>query len=202
MSEPVTPPAPEADFESEAGEDVIQNPEQLMRAATARIAELEAERDEFRDKWMRAEAEIANVRARGRRDVDETRQYAVQKFARDVAEAADNLRRGVESVPHAVEGEPDIVTKLREGFMGVERSFVALLERNGIRREDPTGAMFDPNLHQAMSEQESADHPAGTVIQAWTPAWTLNGRLLRPAMVVVAKSAATPAESPRVDTTA
>ena len=69
-----------------------------------------------------------------------------------------------------------------------------LLERNGIKREDPTGTAFDPNLHQAMSEQDSAEHPPGTVIQAWTPAWTLNGRLLRPAMVVVAKvPAGTPA---------
>jgi molecular chaperone GrpE len=185
----------ETDVETPASAD------ELMQAATARIAELEAERDDFRDRWMRAEAETANVRARGKRDVDETRQYAVQKFGRDVAEAADNLRRGVESVPPAVEGEPDIVTKLRDGFLGVERSFVALLERNGIKREDPTGALFDPNLHQAMSEQESAEHPPGTVLQAWTPAWTLNGRLLRPAMVVVAKAVHSDADA-RVDTTA
>ena len=58
----------------------------------------------------------------------------------------------------------------------------------GVRRDDPTGAAFDPNLHQAMAEQESAEHPPGTVLQAWTPAWTLNGRLLRPAMVVVARN--------------
>jgi molecular chaperone GrpE len=138
---------------------------------------------------MRAEAEIANVRARARRDVEDARQFAVQKFARDVVEAAENIQRGLDSLPPADPGEPEIVTRLREGFAGVERSFVALLERNGIRKEDPTGAMFDPNLHQAMSEQESEDHPPGTVLQAWTPAWTLNGRLLRPAMVVVAKQA-------------
>ena len=88
-------------------------------------------------------------------------------------------------------GETAIVTKLREGFEGVERSFVALLERNGIQKTDPTGALFDPNLHQAMAEQESAAHPPGTVIQAWSQGWTLNGRLLRPAMVVVAKAPAT-----------
>jgi molecular chaperone GrpE len=179
--------------------------DELMRAATARIAELEAERDDFRDRWMRAEAETQNVRHRSKREVDETRQYAVQKFARDVAEAADNLKRGVEAVPVAVEGEPAIVAKLRDGFIGVERSFVALLERNGIKREDPTGAMFDPNLHQAMSEQETGDHPPGTIIQAWTPAWTLNGRLLRPAMVVVAKAVAPELAAPAasgVNTTA
>ena len=166
-----------------------ETPEQVMAAAASRIAALEAERDEFRDKWMRGEAEMANLRARTRREVDDARLYAVQKFARDVAESADNLRRGLDAVPPARDDEADIVTRLRDGFAGIERSFVALLERNGIKREDPTGALFDANLHQAMSEQETADHPPGTIVQAWTPAWTLNGRLLRPAMVVVAKAA-------------
>jgi molecular chaperone GrpE len=159
-----------------------------MQAATARIAELEAELGELKDRWVRAEAETANVRARSRREIDETRQYAVQKFAADVAEAAENLRRGLDAVPPATDGEPEIVARLRDGFAGVERSFLALLERNGIKREDPTGQKFDPNLHQAMAEQESAAHAPGTVMHAWTQGWTLNGRLLRPAMVVVAKA--------------
>ena len=166
------------------------SPEQLMAAAAARIAALEAERDDYKDRWMRSEAEMANVRARAKRDADDARLYAVQKFARDVAEAAENLKRGLDSVPPPSEGEPPVVTKLRDGFAGVERSFVALLERNGIKREDPTGALFDPNLHQAMAEQETDAHPPGTVLQAWTQGWTLNGRLLRPAMVVVAKAPA------------
>ncbi len=178
-------------------EDIFPQPEpvaaetsdEVMDAARARIAELEAERDDFRERWMRSEAEIANVRARARRDVDETRQYAVQKFARDVAEAADNLKRGIDSLPAPRPDQPEIVARMREGFEGVERAFVALLERHGIARVDPTGAAFNPDLHQAMAEQESAEHPPGTVLQAWTPAWTLNGRLLRPAMVVVAKAA-------------
>ncbi len=169
-----------------------QTPEQLMAAAAARIAALEAERDDFKDRWMRSEAEMNNVRARAKRDAEDARLYAVQKFARDVAEAAENVKRGLDAVPAASEGEPAIVTKLRDGFAGIERSFIALLERNGIKREDPTGALFDPNLHQAMAEHETDAHPPGTVLQAWTQGWTLNGRLLRPAMVVVAK--APPAE--------
>ena len=75
---------------------------------------------------------------------------------------------------------PAIVAKVREGLEGVERSFVGTLERNGIKREDPVGQPFDPNLHQAMAEQESELTPPGTVMQAWSKAWTLNGRLLRP----------------------
>jgi molecular chaperone GrpE len=175
-----------------------QTPEALMQAAAARIAELEAERDDMRDRWMRSEAEMANVRARTKREVEETRQYAVQKFARDVVEAADNLRRGLDSLPPARDGESSIVTKMREGFEGIERSFVGLLERNGIVKIDPTGSAFDANLHQAMAEQPSSDHPPGTVLQAWSHAWTLNGRLLRPAMVVVSKAGdgATPAATP------
>ena len=107
--------------------------------------------DDFRDRWMRAEAENQNVRTRAKRDVDETRQYAVQKFAKDVVvEAAENLRRGISSLPAASPDEPDIVVKLRDGFEGVERSFVSLLERNGIVGDDPVGKPFDANLHQAM----------------------------------------------------
>jgi molecular chaperone GrpE len=164
--------------------------DRLMQAAAERIAALEAERDEYKDKWVRTEAEIANVRARAKRDADDARLYAVQKFARDVAEAAENLKRGIDSMPVASDGEPALLTKLRDGFAGVERSFVALLERNGIRRDDPTGALFDPNLHQAMAEHETSAHPPGTILQAWTQGWTLNGRLLKPAMVVVAKAPA------------
>jgi molecular chaperone GrpE len=191
--------------DTDPANDEAQTPEALMRAASARIAELEAELEETKDRWMRSEAEIANVRARARREVDETRQYAVQKFAADVVEAAENMRRGIDSLPPASPDEPEIVTKLREGLASVERNFTAILERNGIKAENPTGAAFDPNLHQAMSEQESAAHAPGTVIHAWTSAWTLNGRLLRPAMVVVAK--AVPEElaqdrSARIDTTA
>ena len=151
---------------------------------------------------MRAEAETANVRTRAKRDVDDARQFATQKFARDVAEAAENLRRGLDAIPPVAVDEAALVGRLRDGFTGVERSFLDLLDRNGVKREDPTGAVFDPNLHQAMAEQETADHPPGTVIQAWTQAWTLNGRLLRPAMVVVAKAPAAEIAAPGIDTTA
>jgi molecular chaperone GrpE len=162
--------------------------EQALQAANDRIIALEAEFAEMKERWMRAEAENANVRTRARKDVDDTRQYAVQKFAADVVEAAENLKRGIDSLPPPSDDQPAIVAKVREGLEGVERSFVGTLERNGIKWEDPVGRPFDPNLHQAMAEQESDTHAAGTVIQAWSKAWTLHGRLLRPAMVVVAKA--------------
>jgi molecular chaperone GrpE len=183
-------------------QDVPEQPEAADTPAPAetapepddatRIAALEAELQETKDKWLRAQAEMANLRARTKREVEEARLYAVQKFARDVVEAAENLRRGIDSLPKRSDSEPEIITKLRDGFEGIERSFVSLLERNGIARVDPTGAAFDANFHQAMAEQPSTEHPPGTILTAWSQTWTLNGRLLRPAMVVVAK---TPAEA-------
>ncbi len=184
---PATEHGPDA-----ASPETPQTPEQLMQAASARIAELEAELAEMKDRWMRSEAENANVRARARRDADDARQYAVQKFATDVVEAAENLKRGIDALPPVADDQPAIVGKVREGLEGVERSFIGILERNGIKKEDPVGKTFDANLHQAMAEQESTEHKPGTVMQAWSACWTLHGRLLKPAMVVVAK--APPAE--------
>ena len=180
---------------TEQTESPIQ--EEALIAPEVRIAMLEVELQEMRDKWLRSEAEMANLRARTKREIEDARAYSLQKFGRDVAEAAENLTRGITSLPKRAEDEPEIIAKLRDGFEGIERSFIALLERNGITRIDPTGAAFDANLHQAMAEQESADHPPGTVLQAWTQTWQLNGRLLRPAMVVVAKPP--PGAQPHVD---
>jgi len=205
MDQNMQPETPAENTTPTAAEPVtLHGSEFIMQAATDRIAELEADVAEMKERWMRAEAETANVRTRAKRDADDARQFATQKFARDVAEAAENLRRGLDAIPAAATDEPAIVGRVRDGFTGVERSFIDLLERNGVKREDPTGAVFDPNLHQAMAEQETDAHPPGTVIQAWTQAWTLNGRLLRPAMVVVAKAPATAlgTDTPSLDTSA
>ena len=164
--------------------------EPLLEAPDERIARLEQELQDMRDKWLRSEAEMANLRARTKREVEDARLYAVQKFARDVVEVAENLKRGLDSIPAKTEDEPDLIARLRDGFEGIERGFIGVLERNGIARIDPTGSPFDANVHQAMAEQESAEHPPGTVAQAWSQTWQLNGRLLRPAMVVVTKAPA------------
>jgi len=140
-----------------------------------------------------SEADNAALRTRTRRDVDDARQQIMHKFGRDVVEATENLRRGLDSLPKPSPDEPEIVTRLREGFEGIERTFITLLERNGIDRQDPTGTLFDPNFHQSMAEQETTAFPAGTILHAWSHTWTLNGRLLRPGMVVVAKGGPPPA---------
>ena len=184
---------PDIDMVLQTDEAAPESEADLLTSAQERIAKLEAETAELRDKWIRAQAEMENLRARTRREVEEARLYAVQKFAGDVAETAENLRRGLDALPEPKADESPLVVKLREGFAGVERSFVAMLERHGIKAEEPVGAAFDANRHQAMAEQESADAPPGTILQAWSRTWTLNGRLLKPAMVVVAKA---PADKP------
>lgn len=156
-----------------------------VAGSESRIAELEAEVAEFRDKWLRAEAEMQNLRARTKREVEDVRQYAIQKFATDILEVAENLRRGLANLPPPETDESELAHNLRSGFEGIERQFIAILARNGIERDDPTGKAFDPERHQAMAQQPSVEHPPGTVVQAWSGAWTLNGRLMKPAMVVV-----------------
>ncbi|QNT77797.1 nucleotide exchange factor GrpE [Entomobacter blattae] len=179
--------------EGNEGEEKKEDSLQSDLSPQERIKALEDELAEMQDKWMRSEAENQNIRARNKRELEDTRLYAVQKFARDIVEAAENLRRGVASLPTKQEGENDIITKMREGFETTERSFLSILDRNGIVGTDPTGAMFDANLHQAMAEQPDENHPTGTILQAWTLTWTLHGRLLKPAMVVVAKNEKVPA---------
>ncbi|MES2711257.1 MAG: nucleotide exchange factor GrpE [Pseudomonadota bacterium] len=166
-------------------------PETEIATPTAEesIAALEGEVANMRDKWLRAEAEMQNLRTRTQREVQDARNFAVQRFARDVVEQADNLHRGLAAIPAATDGEPELFTKLRGGFESLERAFSAMLERHGITRQDATGKAFDPELHQAMAEQPAPiGTEPGTVLQAWTPTWTLNGRLLKPAMVVVASA--------------
>lgn len=178
-----TNPTPEENPTSPEPQDTLPEeltPEQRIQQLTEEVAAL-------REKWLRAEAETQNIRSRSAREVQDARAYAVQKFATDVVEVAENLRRGLAALPAPAEGEPELLGKLRGGFEGVEKSFWATLERNGVQRHDATGKPFDPELHQAMAEQPAPEGVApGTVIQAWSAAWTLNGRLVRPAMVVVA----------------
>jgi len=191
--DPMSDPAetPQGATPAEAPDTAAQETRTTDQTPEERIAALEAALAETKDRWLRAEAEIQNIRARSQREVADARNYAIQKFARDVVEAAENLRRGLDALPPAAEDEPELLVKLRDGFEGVERSFLSLLERNGIVRKDVQGDPFDPELHQAMAEQPAPEGvPPGTVLQAWTPAWTLNGRLLKPAMVVVASKPA------------
>lgn len=196
-----TTPAPPAEGKPEGEGASLLGPhvaEELMGAAAGRITALETELAEAKDRWLRAEAESQNLARRLRAEIDSTRQYAVQKFARDVVESAENFSRALMALPAPSDDEPELVAKLREGLLASERAFLAVLERNGVVREEAEGQPFDPEKHQAMAEMPSAAVPAGHVAQAYSPAWLLNGRLLKPAMVVVSKGA--PAAAPAAST--
>jgi len=182
MNDPHNPPS--AETAPEGPVDAAPAPEITPEE---RIAALETELAEMKDRWLRAEAEVQNIRHRGRDEAEKARNYAVQKFATDMAEVAENLRRGIDLLPRPIEDEAEIIGKMRGGFEGVERFLLQRLEVHGVHRKPAEGEAFDPELHQAMSEAPAPEGvEPGTVLQAWTSAWTLNGRLLKPAMVVVA----------------
>ena len=160
----------------------------------ARVAALEAELAEHKDRLLRALAEAENTRRRTQRERDDAAKYAISGFARDLLSAADNLRRALDSLPEAEAGDAR-TRSLLAGVAATERELLSVFERHGIRRIDPQGEPFDHNLHQAIFEAERADRPPGSIVEVLQPGYVLHDRLLRPAMVGVAKPPANPAEA-------
>ncbi len=153
-----------------------------------RIAALEAELAEYKDRLLRALAATENIPPRAA-----PQKSGVGGFARDLLAPADNLRRALDSVP-MTEARDDKTRSLLEGVAATERELLSVFERHGLKRIDPSGERFDHNLHQAIFEAENTGQPAGTVVQVLQPGYVLHDRLLRPAMVGVAKGAPAPAE--------
>jgi molecular chaperone GrpE len=169
--------------------------EQNDSSVEERLAKAEAEAADLKDKLLRALAETENVRRRADREAQSSTKYAIERFAKDLLDAADNLRRALASVPeHQV--NDDLTRTLLAGVAATERGLLAAFERHGIKRIDPKGERFDHNLHQAVFEAENTGKPPGTVIEVLAPGYLLQDRLLRPAMVGVAKGEAKPPEPP------
>ena len=152
----------------------------------AQVAALEAKVAEQQDRLLRALAEAENTRRRTQREREEATKYAVSGFAKDLLSAADNLHRALASLPEAEVGD-ERTRSLLAGVAATERELLSVFERHGIRRIDPMGERFDHNFHQAIFEAERRDKPAGTIIEVLQPGYVLHDRLLRPAMVGVAK---------------
>ena len=169
-------------------------PEAEEPSAEARIAALEAELAEQKDRLLRALAETENVRRRAQREREDASKYAVTGFAKELLSAADNLRRALDSLPEA-DVKDELMRSLLAGVAATERELLGVFERHGIRRIDPIGERFDHNLHQAIFEAERPDQPSGTIVEVLQPGYVLHDRLLRPAMVGVAKEGPRPAES-------
>jgi molecular chaperone GrpE len=193
MPEPANDAAPVDD-----GMDIPAGPDQELAAAKQEAAQL-------KDQLLRALAEAENVRRRAQREREDAAKYAIANFARDVLQVSDNLHRALEAIPAAALAADEALKNLHEGVSATERQLDAALERQQVKRVWPMGEKFDANLHQAMFEVPTADQAPGTVVQVMQAGYTIHDRLLRPALVGVAKQPAgdvPPAGTGKVDTIA
>jgi molecular chaperone GrpE len=193
IPEPANDTAPVDD-----GMDIPAGPDQELAAARQEAAQL-------KDQLLRALAEAENVRRRAQREREDAAKYAIANFARDVLQVSDNLHRALDAIPAAALAEDEALKNLHEGVTATERQLDAALERQQVKRIWPMGEKFDANLHQAMFEVQTAEHAPGTVVQVMQAGYLIHDRLLRPALVGVAKQPtgdAPPAGTGKVDTIA
>jgi molecular chaperone GrpE len=155
--------------------------------AEARIQELEAQLASMKNEALRHLADAENTRKRGAKEREDTAKYAVAKFARDLLDVADNLNRALQAVkPEQLEGN-DAIKNLFAGVEATERQLQAVFDRMGISKIEAMGQKFDPNLHQVVTEVDASDKEPGTIVQVLQVGYVIHDRLLREAMVAVAK---------------
>ncbi|MCA0406806.1 MAG: nucleotide exchange factor GrpE [Proteobacteria bacterium] len=157
-----------------------------------RIATLERENADLKDRLLRALAEMENLRRRAERELQDGRAYAITKFAGDIIGTADNLRRALDTAPKAAEGEAEDEAlapfkALIDGVELTERELLKALERHGVKKRNPKGEKFDPHRDQAMFEVPDESVFAGTVVEVVQPGYVIGERVLRPAMVGVSR---------------
>jgi molecular chaperone GrpE len=178
------------DAEAELGEDAPESED----AAQDEVLKLLAENAALKEQALRYAADAENTKRRAEREANDARAYAIQKFARDLLDAADSLASAVEHAPKG-SGDP-AVNNLVTGIEMTEKALQTAFERNGLKRVNPSkGDKFDPNLHQAMMEQPVPDVAPGSVVQVMQTGYELLGRLVRPAMVIVTPKAAAAANA-------
>lgn len=161
------------------GQDALET----AAPADTELAAAQAQLQEAREAQLRALAEMENVRKRAQRDVETAHRFAVERFAADMIEVRDTLELGL-----AAAGAAPGAAKFVEGSQATLRMVDKAFERAGITVVDPIGQSFNPELHEAIMAQPTADHPVGSVLAVVQKGFTLNGRLLRPARVVIARS--------------
>jgi molecular chaperone GrpE len=166
--------APASDTEASAADSADVDP----------LAEATARADENWDRYLRAAAELENVRKRAARDIENAHKFALERFARDLLAVSDSLEMALET------GDEASVETLREGNEATLKLLGSVLQRFGVEEVDPIGEPFDPAFHEAMTMQPSADAEPGSVLTVFQKGYALNGRLLRPARVVVASAPA------------
>jgi molecular chaperone GrpE len=178
-----------AEAVASALEDLANQQEAETSAAEPDPVELlRAENSELRDRFLRLAADMDNLRRRTDRDVKDAKSYSVAGFARDMLAVSDNLRRALDAVPAEMRAGADAaLTTLLEGVELTERSMLSALERHGVKKIEAEGQKFDPNFHQAMFEIPNPAVANNTVVQVVQAGYTIGERVLRPAMVGVAK---------------
>lgn len=182
-----TPETPEDDgLDQTAAPEGDASADEALQFEPDPVEVLQGEVDSLKDQLLRARAEMENIRRRAEKDKADGAAYGITSFARDILTVSDNLRRALDAAPEDKDGT------LKDFMTGVdltERELLSVLERHGVKRVDPeAGEKFDPNLHQAMFEVPTTDHPNGSVVQVVGAGYVIKDRLLRPAMVGVAKN--------------
>jgi molecular chaperone GrpE len=180
MTTPSDPAAPQIEGE----------PTDAPAGLEAELADARAKADEHWNSYLRAVAETENVRKRAQRDVEAASRYAIERFAAELLEVRDSLELGIAAGPQA---DP---ARLLEGMEATLRLLDKAFEKSGLTVVDPAGEPFNPEFHEAMATQPSAEQPPGTVLAVVQKGYVLNGRLLRPARVLVSRAAEPAAPGP------
>jgi molecular chaperone GrpE len=168
-----------------------QTEEQIAAATAEPLTAAVQEVAALKDKLLRALAEMENLRRRTEREVTDARLYGVTTFARDILNVADNMHRALNALDTGLREQADAGVKaLLDGVELTERELLNVLEKHGVKKLEPIGQKFDPNRHQAMYEVSDASVPAGHVVQVMQAGYLIGDRVLRPALVAVAKSEA------------
>lgn len=170
--------------------DIEWNEETSADEKEAKIAQLEAallaseaKVQEQQESVLRAKAEVENMRRRTEQEIDKARKYALNKFSEELLPVIDNLERAIQ----AADTDNEAVKPILEGIELTHKTFIDVIGKFGLKEINPEGEPFNPELHQAMSIQESADHKPNTVMFVMQKGYELNGRVIRPAMVMVSK---------------
>ena len=163
-------------------DDVIFPEEEEAEAEPSDLEKAHAERDRMRDQLLRIAADFDNFKKRSRKEIEEVRRRTIEDTLREILPVIDNLERASEAMAGATD-----VSAVSDGVRMVLRGFDEVAERLGLKRVPTVGNLFDPNCHDAMQQEETDDHAPGTIVNEVVPGYLLGERLLRPAMVVVAK---------------
>lgn len=187
-----TKPAATEEQANEAGEDKAEVSVELLQQQLEQAQQQVAAN---LDKAIRTQAEMENLKKRVQKDLDDERKYGLAKFAKELLSVLDSLELGIQ----AASGDSPEVVKLREGSELTIKQFESVFAKFNIETIDPLGQPFNPEFHQAMVMQPSDTAEPNSVLNVFQKGYVLNGRLLRPAMVVVAKAADKPADSAKID---